>query len=136
MYGHQGGKVGNQVDWEIGIDMYALLCINRQLRRTCHRAQGILLSAVCWPKWGGNPKWRYRNTIVDSLCCTTETNTALFGNYAPIKKKKKELYIKIQTVSFLHSHVVVIQFSLALSIFKFIYLSLAFYCPLTSNDIS
>ena len=55
--------------------------------RTCHRAQGTLLCAVWRPKRGGNPKRRYRNTVVDSLCCTRETNTALLGNYAPKKKK-------------------------------------------------
>lgn len=56
--------------------------------RTCHRAQGTLLCAVWRPKRGGNPKRRYRNTVVDSLCCTRETNTALLGNYAPKKKKR------------------------------------------------
>ena len=26
-YGHQGGKVGGGMNWEIGIDMYTLICI-------------------------------------------------------------------------------------------------------------
>ena len=31
MYGHQGGKMGGGggMNWEIGIDMYTLICINR-----------------------------------------------------------------------------------------------------------
>ena len=29
--------------------------------------------------------------IADSLCCITETNTALKSNYTPIKKKREQL---------------------------------------------
>ena len=27
MYGHQGGKEGWDMNWEIGIDLYTLICI-------------------------------------------------------------------------------------------------------------
>ena len=29
MYGYQGGKGGGGMDWEIGIDIYTLLCIKQ-----------------------------------------------------------------------------------------------------------
>ena len=41
MYGHQGGKVGNQVDWEIGIDMCVCVCVRERER------EKILASAEC-----------------------------------------------------------------------------------------
>ena len=30
----------------------------------------------------------------DSLCCTAETNTTLYSNYIPIKKKKEKITVK------------------------------------------
>ena len=44
--------------------------------RTYCIAQGLLLSALWWPKWEGNPKEREDICIhkSDLLCCTAETN--------------------------------------------------------------
>ena len=46
--------------------------------RTGCVAQGTLLSAMWWPTWEGNPKWRdICIHIADSLHCTVETNSTL-----------------------------------------------------------
>ena len=45
-YGYQSGRWwGGGMDWEIGIHIHILLCVNTQLMRTYWVAQGILPSA-------------------------------------------------------------------------------------------
>ena len=34
-YGHQGGKAAGGMNWEIGIDMYTLMCIKWIIRTCC-----------------------------------------------------------------------------------------------------
>ena len=52
-------------------------------------AQGTPLLALGWPQWEGK-KGLYVHGyictwITDSLCCTGETNTTLWSNYASIR---------------------------------------------------
>ena len=55
----KGGQ-GSGTNWEIGTDIYPLLRMkwvtDRNLSGTNCRAQGILLGALWWPRWKGNPK--------------------------------------------------------------------------------
>ena len=40
--------------------------------------QGILLNALWWPKWEGNPKrGNIHMCMANSLCCSVEINTVL-----------------------------------------------------------
>ena len=62
----------------------------------------VLSSVLCddLDGWDGGREvqegGKIRTHIADSLHCTVETNTALYSNYTPIKKKKKtyELLLK------------------------------------------
>ena len=51
---------GSGMNWETGTDIYPLLRMkwvtDRNLSGTACRAQGILLSALGWPRRKGNPK--------------------------------------------------------------------------------
>ena len=44
MYGYGGGGV--RMSWDIGIDIYTLLCIKQITKRTYYIAQGTLLNAL------------------------------------------------------------------------------------------
>lgn len=51
----------------------------------CQHKSGPLLSVLWWHKWEWNPGWGDVCMPIDvSLCCTVETNTALWGNYTLI----------------------------------------------------
>ena len=52
-----GGREGG-MNWEIGIDIYALLCIKKtSSTTTILRAQGTLLNILQYPKREKNPKY-------------------------------------------------------------------------------
>ena len=70
-----GGKKGGRIKWEIGIDMYTLLCIKQITNENLYST-------------GNSPVMTYMGKeskksvdicicITDSLCCTPETNTTL-----------------------------------------------------------
>ena len=49
---------GDRMDWEIGTDMYKLLCMKQITSESLLYTQGTLLIALWRPKWEGNPKRR------------------------------------------------------------------------------
>ena len=46
MYGHQGEKAGSGMNWEIGINIYALLCIKQMTDESFLYNTGTLLNAL------------------------------------------------------------------------------------------
>ena len=90
MFGHQGGKLGNRVDWEMGLDIYTLLCIKQTTNENILQSTGNSTQLCGDLNEEEIQKRRHMCTIVDSLCCTTETNAELLGNYVSIKIKIKK----------------------------------------------
>ena len=81
MYGHQEGKEGGGLNWETGIDMYALLmlCMKQVTNENLLHSTGSSTQCLCGDlngkeiQKGGN----ICICIADSLGCTAETNTTL-----------------------------------------------------------
>ena len=70
------GKVG-KMNWEIGIEVYILLCLKRITNKSDSIARKALLSFCWWPKREGNPKTRdICIHIADSLCCQQKITTS------------------------------------------------------------
>ena len=72
--------------------------------RTYCLAQGTLLSALWWPKWERNPQKRYVcMNRADWLCCTADTDTAVWSNYTPVffflKEEKARIQWKLETTA-------------------------------------
>ena len=86
-YGCQGGKRGGGgMNWEVGTDIYTLLCIKQVTNENLLHSTGnysMLRSDLNGKEIqkGGNICVH----ITDSLCRTAETNTTLKSNYTPIK---------------------------------------------------
>ena len=50
-YGYQGERVGGGINWEVGTDIYTLLCINQIAIKELCIAQGTVLNTLQWLIW-------------------------------------------------------------------------------------
>ena len=57
--------------------------------------QGAQLHALWWSRGVGE---RLTGRGSDSVCCTTETNTTLSGNYTPKKGRQKQIFREVYTM--------------------------------------
>ena len=75
-YGYQGGRAG--INWEIGIDIYTPLYIKETTSKNLLHSAGnsTQYSVMTYIGIESKKEWIYI-CIVDSLCCTAETNTPL-----------------------------------------------------------
>ena len=89
---HRDIKRGRRgrMNWEIGTNIYTLLCIKQVTSANLMYIQGTLLGSQWWPKWEGNQE--RRDTCIhtaDSLYYIVEINTTLWNNYTLIKSNNK-----------------------------------------------
>ena len=90
----------DQMNWEIGIDIYTLLCIKQVVNEDLIYSTGNSTQCSVTTKLIRKSKEEGIYVCVcvcvcvcvtDSLCCTAESNTTLQSNYTPMKILKKIL---------------------------------------------
>ena len=79
------------MDWEIGTDIYTLLCIKQITNENLLYSTGSSTQYSVMAYMGRKSPKRgdICVCIADSLCYTTETNRTLQSNYTPVKIFKK-----------------------------------------------
>ena len=80
--------MGGGINWEIGIDIYALLYIKQITNKNLLYSTGNSTQYSVMAYMGKESKKKRMDVcicITDSLCCTPETKTTLLIEYTPIK---------------------------------------------------
>ena len=97
------GEKGSGMNWEIGIDIYTVICLKHITNEKLLYSTGNLYSVLSGDLNGkGIPKWENLCVCVDeSLCHIAESNTNLCSNHTPLK-----LFLKIKFSSFDNWHII------------------------------